>query len=395
MDYGGARILAAAFRAHGVDARVVPPSDAFSISLGGKCTSGDECYPTKITLGDFLAILEKKVVPREKAAFFMATADGPCRFGQYYNFIRRALDDQGYKDVPMYSLTSKTAYHGVGSGFERLAWRGLVASDVLRRFLHMIRPYAENAADVDGIYEEEIETVCDLVASGKAREMNALKGLLQKARGRFLGVRLARPRGSLPLIGVLGEIFCRLNTFSNEDVIRKIEQHGAECMLVGVAEWILYTNADEIRRLSEQKRRFSKAYLKAVIKRKILLMDEHRLLAPFKKDFEGRDGANVYDLLNYSLPYLPWYGSLGEMTLSIGSVIHYNKIGCAGAVDIASFACMNEIVAEAVFPKVSKDLKNFPIKVFYFEGTSTNLDRDIEIFLELARNYAQKAKDPH
>jgi predicted nucleotide-binding protein (sugar kinase/HSP70/actin superfamily) len=124
-------------------------------------------------------------------------------------------------------------------------------------------------------------------------------------------------------------------------------------------------------------------------------MDEHRLLAPFKKDFEGRDGANVYDLLNYSLPYLPWYGSLGEMTLSIGSVIHYNKIGCAGAVDIASFACMNEIVAEAVFPKVSKDLKNFPIKVFYFEGTSTNLDRDIEIFLELARNYAQKAKDPH
>ncbi len=80
---------------------------------------------------------------------------------------------------------------------------------------------------------------------------------------------------------------------------------------------------------------------------------------------------------------------MGEITLSAAGAVYAHKKGCAGVVDISSFACMNEIVAESVFPKISTDLGGFPIKVFYFDGTSQNLARDIEIFLELAGNYAK------
>ena len=187
----------------------------------------------------------------------------------------------------------------------------------------------------------------------------------------------------------MGEIFCRLNTFSNGDLIRRLEQHGAECWLAGVSEWILYTNADEIRRLKELEKIFSKKFLKAIVKRHILMKDEHALLKPFRKDLAGREECKVADLLKLSMPYLPWHGALGEMTLSAAGVVYFKQKGCAGAVDISPFTCMNGIVSEAVYPKVSKDLGIFPIKVFYFDGTSSNLDRDIEIFLELARNYAR------
>ncbi|MBI2091925.1 MAG: hypothetical protein HYT75_02885 [Deltaproteobacteria bacterium] len=384
MDYGGARVLAAAFRAGGVKARVVPPSDAFSNSLGGKCTSGDECYPTKITLGDFLAILDRGDVKREEAAFFMATADGPCRFGQYAGFMRKTLDELGYNDVPIFSLTSRTAYHDLGDGFERNAWRGIVAADILRKFLHMTRPYEINHGDTDKVFEESVEEVCRVVDGG-----SHLAEVLKTARNRFNAIP-ARNKGSFPLIAVVGEIFCRLNTFSNQDLIRKIEQHGAECWLTGVSEWILYTNADEIRRLKEKGLFLSKKMLKAAAKRYILKKDEHKLLAPFINDLKGREECPVNNLLKLSLPYLPWYGSLGEMTLSAAGAIYAHKKDCAGVVDISSFACMNEIVAESVFQKISKDLGNFPIKVFYFDGTSQNLDCDIEIFLELARNYSSK-----
>jgi len=385
MDYGGARVLSAAFRAYGIKAKVVPPSDNFSVSLGGKHTSGDECYPTKITLGDFLAILERGDVTRNEAAFFMATADGPCRFGQYYDLLRNTLDRLGYTDVPLFSLTSKDAYHGLGNGFEITAWRGIVGADILRKFLLMTRPYEANKGETDRVFQEAVDNLCKAVE--KNLSIREISKTLVKARDRFKNIP-TKNRGSFPLICVLGEIFCRLNTFSNQDLVRKLEEHGAECWLQGVAEWIQYTNADEIRRLKEPGKTFSKKMLKALIKRQFLRREEHFLTKPFEDDFKGREECPIDDLLKLSLPYLPWYGCLGEMTLSAAGSIYAHKMGCAGVVDISSFACMNEIVAESVFPKISADLGGFPIKVFYFDGTTQNLSRDIEIFLELARNYA-------
>jgi len=398
MDYGGARVLAAAFRSQGIDSRVVPPSGAYSNALGGKHTSGDECYPTKITLGDFLAILERGDVKKENAAFFMATADGPCRFGQYHPFMRSTLDKLGYSGVPIFSLTSSDAYHGMGDSFVINVWRGMVAADILRKWLHMTRPYERENGETDRVYQEAVEDVCKVIEVGenppsppffKGGKRAGIIRALKAARDRFSSIATYK-KGSFPLIGVLGEIFCRLNTFSNQDLIRKLEEHGAECWLVGVGEWILYTNADELRRLKERRLYFSKKFLKAVIKRFILKREEHKILKHFAKDLKGREECDVNKLLKLSLPYLPWHGCLGEMTLSAAGAVYFHRKGCAGVVDISSFACMNEIVAEAVFPKISKDLGNFPIKVFYFDGTSQNLDRDVEIFLELARNYGKR-----
>ncbi len=389
MDYAGARTLAAAFRSQGISSDVVPPSDAHSNALGGKCTSGDECYPTRVTLGDFLSILDKGIAKPENAAFFMAKAGGPCRFGQYAEFFRKTLDGLGYKDVPVFSLTSDNAYGGFGIGFQLTAWRGIVASDILRKLLLMTRPYEQNFGDTDAVFRKSVDEVCRVLekpAKSLKLQRKELAACLKVARERFNNIPVHK-KGSFPLIGFVGEIFCRLNTFSNEDIVRKFEQHGAEGWLVGISEWILYTNADEIRRLTSEGKRFTKKYLNAVIKRYILTREEHALLRPFKKEFVGREECSVNDLLKLSLPYLPWYGSLGEMTLSAAGAIYMQKKGASGIVNISSFACMNEIVSEAVFPKISGDLGNFPMKVFYFEGTQQNLDRDIEIFLELARNY--------
>ena len=54
MAEGSARALAAVIRSLGIDASVTPPSDQHSLDLGGKFSGGDECYPLKITLGDYL-----------------------------------------------------------------------------------------------------------------------------------------------------------------------------------------------------------------------------------------------------------------------------------------------------------------------------------------------------
>ena len=51
---------------------------------------------------------------------------------------------------------------------------------------------------------------------------------------------------------------------------------------------------------------------------------------------------------------------------------------------------MNGIVTEAIYPECRKDHDDMPIRVFYFDGTQGDLDRDVGIFLELAHTYQRR-----
>ena len=101
MTYVGARLAAAVFRGIGVDAEITPESDERTLELGGLHTSGEECYPEKVTMGDFLKIVESPGFDPARNAFFMPTAEGPCRFGQYAPYLRQVLDELGHADVPV------------------------------------------------------------------------------------------------------------------------------------------------------------------------------------------------------------------------------------------------------------------------------------------------------
>ena len=99
MAEGSVEALCAVLRWMGIEARPTPPSDARTLELGGKHTSGDECFPAKITTGDFLKIAQQPGFDAKRTVFFMGTTDGPCRFGQYAPFLRKVLREQGYGDV--------------------------------------------------------------------------------------------------------------------------------------------------------------------------------------------------------------------------------------------------------------------------------------------------------
>ena len=123
-----------------------------------------------------------------------------------------------------------------------------------------------------------------------------------------------------PLIGIVGEIFCRLNTFANNELIRHIEAQGGECWLSGVGEWVWYTNAEAFRRHREERRRASKDWLKTFITSRIMHSDEEALMADFHDVFAHHPEPHVTEVLEYAEPYLPQTGALGEMVLSTGRV---------------------------------------------------------------------------
>jgi len=399
MSFGGATAFAAAFRSVGIDAVVSPASDHHTLELGGKHTSGEECLPARVTLGNFLKVTEMPDFKPEKVAFFMPTAEGPCRFGQYAPYIRKVMRDVGLEDVLVFSPSSRDGYEGMGDQVNvlmRNALRGLICADILRKLLHKTRPYETSPGDTDAEHLrglQAVEKVMEVPHVDNKTRMRQLVEVLTEIRNRFrvIPARYTRKR---PLIGVVGEIFCRLTEFTNSDLIRKIEEHGGECTLAHIVEWLWYTNLEQQKRLRHQGKRFSVDMLAAKIKNRIQQSDEHHLYAPFKEDFVGYDEPPITVIQDYSLPYLPYTGALGEMALSAGKTVFHWSAGCDGVIDISPFTCMNGIVAEAVYPTISRDHDNIPIRNFYFDGTQGDLDRDVGIFLELARTYRARKTKP-
>jgi predicted nucleotide-binding protein (sugar kinase/HSP70/actin superfamily) len=397
MAYGSGRTFAAAFRALGLDADITPPSDHRTRELGARYTSGDECYPAKVTIGDFMKLLEQPGVDPAKVVLFMPTADGPCRFGQYAPYLRRILERNGYPHTEVISPTSDDGYADFGEAagaFVRTGWRALVAADILQKMLLKHRPYEVQKGTVEAAYEECLADICHTIETTPttpAVQLAAMKESLTRCRDRFRAVPVRRD-GSTPLIGIVGEIFCRLHSFSNEDLVRRLEEYDAEAWISDITEWVWYTISEQFRKFKLKGKQYSMEAAAAWVRKKVQKHDEHVLLEPFHDDFKGYEEPPVEEVLEAARPYLPQDGAMGEMVLNVGKAICLARRGADGIIDISPFTCMNGIVCEAVYPRVSRDLGGIPIRNFYFDGTQSDLDRDLGVYLELARSYQRKKK---
>lgn len=396
MSFGASRCFSAALTGFGIESRPLPESDARTLELGGRYTSGEECYPERLTLGDALKVVLEPGARPEKIAFFMPTAPGPCRFGQYSPFLRRVLDSVGAEDAMVVSPSSGSGYDELGAdstAIQRGAWRGIASADILRKVMLRVRPYEKDKGATDAVYEWGLNACCDVLKQqGRtAKETLAeLRKVMEKAAEKYRAI--PRHNEERLLIGIIGEIFCRLNTFSNEDLIRKLEDQGGEAWISDITEWVYYTNLEQRTKwIPYAGDKWSKRMLTAYLKDHFQHRDEHTLLDPFHDMLHGREEPKkVSTITDCAEPYLPAEGVYGEMVLNAGKSVYLWSKGCDGIIDISPFTCMNGIVSEAVYPKISRDHDGIPIRIFFFDGTSSHLERDLGIFLELARTYRKR-----
>jgi predicted nucleotide-binding protein (sugar kinase/HSP70/actin superfamily) len=326
----------------------------------------------------------------------MPTAQGPCRFGQYAPYLRQILDAEGHADVEILSPSSQNSYAGLGTlakPFVRTGWRALLCADLLAKMLLIYRPYEPQRGDTEAAYEEALADLCRTLEQSPtdpSKQLAALRDSMVRGRDRFhkLGFR---PTGAHPLIGIVGEIFCRLNTFSNENLVQSLEGYGAEAWLSDITEWIWYTTSEVFRKLKLERRIWTLEALGAWVRKQVQKHDEHVLIEPFEEDFKGREEPDIYEVLECAQPYLPREGAFGEMVLNVGKVVYLARKGAAGIIDISPFTCMNGIVCEAIYPRISRDLGGIPIRNFYFDGTQSDLDRDLGVYMELARSYRKRS----
>lgn len=356
--------FAAAFRACGTDAEALPETTETTADLGTEFTSGKECFPCILTTGDIISKIKSPDFDREGAAFFMPSASGPCRFGQYNRYQRMVLDQNGYEDIPIYSPDSKTSYSEFGfvgdaGEFRKLGWQGLVGTDVLYRLRCQIKPYERHSGDTEETYHKALGILSDVIErKGDVRDAMAMSAEFFSRVSTDFSQRK-------PLIGVVGEIYLRQNRYANNDLVSLLESLGAEVMLAPMTEWVFYTNFTYKRRLFKERKliELGKAILTDIFQRRI----ELQLLDAGSSHIRLNHDLPMEKLLELASPYLHVSFS-GEAILSIGKAIEFYQRGAQGIVNAMPFGCMPGTIVTAISKKVRRDLNNVPWLNISYEG---------------------------
>ncbi|HUU63490.1 MAG TPA: acyl-CoA dehydratase activase [Dehalococcoidia bacterium] len=375
-----AEVLAATMQAFGVKATVLPESTEQSLLYSTKVTSGTECLPYRVTLGDFMMFLHENghgEVDLKAVEGFMASAFGPCRFGKYAIEQVRIFRELGF-DLPIRTTVSNNAYRdlGLGIAFERLAWKGIVAMDYLLRLLWRTRPYEKSAGVADELFIEYTNRIAQ-----RMRQKYDLGDILRDATSEYHAlIDLDKPRR--PLVGINGEIFLRSNRFSNCDLARECENAGLEVIISPMGEWIKYMTHRNIE--DGIRERKLKKVVTGYIRKRLQDHDEHSVAINFNGLIDPRE-PSTKEILAFSCQYLsPKCG--GEAVISIGSGIDWmENPEFAGVISVMPHGCMPGGVVAAMSDKFSEMYAKPWINLTY-DGTleSNNLER-INNFAEVLR----------
>jgi len=382
MNHIGSHLMAGVFRGFGIKAKVM--NTYHGLALGKEFTSGKECFPCQVTLGDILYYMQKE---KEKLGpdfdvgryvYFMPEAEGPCRFGMYNKFHRMVLDTfQDLQHIKIAALTSKDSYT-IGEllekehakNFRRSAYYSVIVGDVLDRVLWRIRPYEKNEGEATDYMEKAMHKMADLFEQ-YAFEKN-FKKIREHLKEIIMGAKEIMdpsiPRK--PLIGIVGEIYLRSHLASNQHIIEMLEKLGAEVVNASIAEWVNYTTYERIREAKRdlisywRVRDFPsmKALIKKMINFKIDLTYQYlrqRQLYKFAQRYlDIKDDHNIAHLDRILQKYHIYDFEVGtEACLSISGAIEYATGGYNGVVNVFPFTCMPSTITSSIVRPLMNNLK--------------------------------------
>ncbi|MGV8074698.1 MAG: acyl-CoA dehydratase activase [Syntrophobacteraceae bacterium] len=374
MHPTGSRLLAAALRGEGYTASELPLEDDASFAEGRKWMRGSECLPTPLTLGSFLKIVEKEREkdrdPNTSLALFMPTSDGPCRFGQYCALDRIVLDRVGCRDLPIMSPSSENAYYGI----DDKAFEYMLFSDILFKLRCRTKPRETTRGDT----EEALELVMKRAERAIEDRTFKMRSLLPEAVRTFQRI----PVGPAPrlLVGVVGEIYVRSNTFANNRLVDTVERLGGEAWVATTAEWIMYTAWVERLRL----RRAGMSPWQAArlaLRWRFMKRWEHeayKLAAPLLAD---RTDPPLEEVILKGRRFLPPEFE-GESILTLGRAALFKRDGVGLIVNCGPFGCMHGNITSALFSQAADEI-DIPVVDIAYDGVGDS-NSVLETFMKAA-----------
>ncbi len=337
--------ICAVFKEAGYHVALHPPADEAVLKLGRANTSCKECLPLILTTGTLLNYIKTRRRPDEIVVYFMPSASGPCRFGQYAIFLQDLIHRLEIKDTAVLSLTSDNTYFGMGKHFNYYkAWWAILISDIMEDFRSML---LADAADTDAAmaaFEAQWRLILD------ALEKKSLSGLMRQldaSMEQLAAIPLKRPASDVPKILLTGEIFVRRDSLSRRQLTEELAKNGFAVICSPVSEWIRYT--DYMLGIDGFWRPLSTGQkIKFYIRQALMNRYEKRVIgAMARSGLATLEPVHIQTIIDHASPYLSKNLS-GEAVLTVGSSLAEVGEKVCGVIAIGPFGCMPNRLSESI-----------------------------------------------
>ena len=386
-------LLEAVFKSEGYNVKLLTECTPKTVEVGLKYVNNDACYPSILTVGQLMENLESGEYDKDKTALIMSQTGGGCRATNYIGFLRKALKDAGYSNVPVISFNfsnlEKESRIKFTASFVTKLLKGVIYGDLLQKLLYKNRAYEVNKGETEKVYRKWMEKCKELVSNSTKKEF---KDSLEKIVLDFEKIKLDTSVIK-PKVGIVGEILIKYHPFGNNFVVDLLESEGAEVIipeLMGFVKYVILNTVKKSELLSEN--RLQKGIYKVVLDLVTYIEKDYRkALEKSAKNY--LPPCNITKLSEMAEEVLSTGNQTGEGWLLTGEMIEFIENDVPNIICLQPFACLpNHVVGKGVI----KTLRNkFPeaniAPVDYDPGASeANQINRIKLMLTVAKDNMKK-----
>ncbi|MEI8199345.1 MAG: acyl-CoA dehydratase activase-related protein [Eubacteriales bacterium] len=275
----------AVFRNYDFRMKLLKEATAEDIECGLRFVNNDACYPTIIVIGQMVNAFLTGGADPDNTSVMITQTGGGCRATNYVAFLRKAMREAGFPQVPVIALSVQGLEGNPGMNFTipmiHHALQAICYGDMLSTLLLRVRPYEVTPGAANALYQYwskrginyfnrsakfselssgyNMDKASRYIRSEEEQEASLIKNALAD---QDLDSKIDRAIRSFrhlvdqtidsfdkfpmqdierkPRIGMVGEILVKFQPDANNHAVDVIEGEGCEAVVPGLLDFFLY-----------------------------------------------------------------------------------------------------------------------------------------------------------
>ena len=223
---------------------VIPPMPTQEdIDLGLRYVNNDMCYPAIVVIGQLLKALKSGEYDVNNTSIMLFQTCGACRATNYLNLMRKALENAGLSQVPVFACVGReTDDFKLKTEIWLDVVKATIYADLLIRLSNRTRPYEKVAGSVDVLYNKWRKIFMDEITNGNyIKFSNNIKKAVKEFDEIALNEDVIKPK-----VGIVGEILVKYHPTANNHVEKILFDEGAEVVTPDLMDFFMYMAYDDI-----------------------------------------------------------------------------------------------------------------------------------------------------
>ena len=376
-------LIVGVMRQHGYRMEVLKTNHKGIAEEGLRSVHNDTCYPALLVIGQLIDALKSGKYDLDKTALLMSQTGGGCRASNYISLLRKALEQNGFGQVPVLSLNfsgleKEQSLPMTPKMLIKLVYAILYA-DFIMGIVNQCIPYEVNKGESLALVERwNARLLAQMSGPGFVRLQRNYKAILAD----FAKIPLAKTEKVK--VGIVGEIYLKYAPLGNNNLEEYLVSEGAEVVNSGLLDFLMYCVYNVIYDkklygkggLRYWANRLAMWYLTGRQRGMIKAIRAHGVFAP---------PADFASVIHMAKGYLDHGVKMGEGWLLTAEMLELIHGGVENIVSAQPFGCLpNHIVAKGMIRKIKDAFPTANIVAVDYDPGASRINQENRIKLMLA-----------